>query len=96
MIRNGTFRSESLGISYFGVQIRDSGHVQVAIYTVFHVESESEVKTSQFRAFQAPNSILSFAKNIFVKNISVKNMFVKHIFVKNIHLSKINFVTKTF
>ena len=44
MIRNCTFRSESLGISYFGVQIRDSGHVQVAIYTVFHEESESAVK----------------------------------------------------
>ena len=43
-IRNGTFRSESLGISYFGVQIRDSGHVQVAIYTVLDEESESEVE----------------------------------------------------
>ena len=47
MIRNGTFGSESLGISYFGVKIRDSGHVQVAIYTVVHEESESEVKKCQ-------------------------------------------------
>ena len=47
MIRNATFRSESLGISYFGVKYRDSGHVQVAIYTVFHEESESEVNKCQ-------------------------------------------------
>ena len=47
MIRNGTFRSESLGISYFGVRIRDTGHVQLAIYTVLDEESESEVNKCQ-------------------------------------------------
>ena len=48
MIRNCMFRRESFGISYFWVKIFDSGHAQVAIYTVFHEESESAVKICQF------------------------------------------------
>ena len=43
-IRNCIFRSESLDISYFWIKIKDSRHFQLAIYTVFHEESESEVK----------------------------------------------------
>ena len=48
MIRNCIFRLESLGISYFWVKIFDSGHAQVAIYTVFREESESAVRIDQF------------------------------------------------
>ena len=44
MIRNDTFRFESLGISDFSSKFWDSRHAQVAIYTVFHEESESEVE----------------------------------------------------
>ena len=47
MIRNHTFRSESLEISYLGAPISDSRHVQLAIYTVWDEESESEVKKCQ-------------------------------------------------
>ena len=47
MIRNHTFRSESLEISYLGAPISDSRHVQLAIYTVLDEESESEVKKCQ-------------------------------------------------
>ena len=47
MIRNCIFRCEGLGISYFWIKIFDSGHAQVAIYTVFHEESESAVRIDQ-------------------------------------------------
>ena len=43
-IRNCTFRSESLEISYFWIEILDSRRVQLAIYTVLDEESESEFK----------------------------------------------------
>ena len=48
MIRNSTFWCESLGISYFWIKFWDSRHVQLAIYTVFHEESESAVRIDQF------------------------------------------------
>ena len=48
MIRNSTFGCESLGISYFWIKFPDSRHVQLAIYTVFHEESESAVRIDQF------------------------------------------------
>ena len=48
MIRNRIFLCKSLGISYVLTTFSDSRHVQLAIYTVFHVESESAVKTDQF------------------------------------------------
>ena len=48
MIRNSTFWCESLGISYFLIKFWDSRHVQLAIYTVFHEESESAVRIDQF------------------------------------------------
>ena len=47
MIRNHKVRSESLEISYLGAPISDSRHVQLAIYTVWDEESESEVKKCQ-------------------------------------------------
>ena len=49
MIRNGIFRRQSLEISYFLINIQDSRHVQLAIYTVVHEESESAVRSYQFR-----------------------------------------------
>ena len=48
MIRNCIFRYQSLDISYFWVKIKDSRHFQLAIYTVFHAESESAVRIDQF------------------------------------------------
>ena len=48
MIRNGIFRCQSLDISYFLIKFEDSRHVQLAIYTVFHAESESAVRIDQF------------------------------------------------
>ena len=48
MIRNCIFRYQSLDISYFWVKIKGSGHFQLAIYTVFHAESESAVRIDQF------------------------------------------------
>ena len=48
MIRNYIFRYQSLGISYFWVKIKDSRHFHLAIYTVFHAESESAVRIYQF------------------------------------------------
>ena len=48
MIRNCIFLCESLEISYFLIKIQDSRHVQLAIYTVFHEESESAVRIEQF------------------------------------------------
>ena len=48
MIRNCIFLYKSLGISYFLTKFLDSRHVQLAIYTVFHVESESAVRIDQF------------------------------------------------
>ena len=47
-IRNGTFRCESLGISYCLIKFPDSRHVQLAIYAVFHEESESAVRIEKF------------------------------------------------
>ena len=48
MIRNCIFRYQSLDISYSWVKIKDSRHFQLAIYTVFHAESESAVRIDQF------------------------------------------------
>ena len=48
MIRNYIFRYQSLEFSYFWVKIKGSGHFQLAIYTVFHAESESAVRIDQF------------------------------------------------
>ena len=48
MIRNCIFRYQSLEISYFLIKIQDSRHVQLAIYSVFHEESESAVRIYQF------------------------------------------------
>ncbi len=48
MIRNCIFLCESLDISHFWVEIQDSRHVQLAIYTVFLEESESAVRIYQF------------------------------------------------
>ena len=69
MIRNCIFRRESLGISYFWVKIFDSGHAQVAIYTVFHEESESAVRIDQFlhpgakiKKFQPTRVSISYRK----------------------------------
>ena len=47
-IRNCIFRYQSLEISYFWVKIKDSRHFQLAIYTVFHAESEFAVRIEQF------------------------------------------------
>ena len=47
-IRNCTFRCESLEISYLFNNFSDSRHVQLSIYSVFHEESESEVRIGQF------------------------------------------------
>ena len=43
-------RSESLEMSYFGIKIRDSGHVQLAIYTVSDQESYFSRQKSQIPA----------------------------------------------
>jgi len=48
MIRNGIFRCQSFEISYCLINFQDSRHVQLAIYTVFHEESESAVRIYQF------------------------------------------------
>ena len=48
MIRNRIFRYQSLGIPYFWVKIKDSRHFQLAIYTVFHAESECAARIDQF------------------------------------------------
>ena len=48
MIRDGTFLCESLELSYLLIKIQDARHVQLAIYTVFHIESESAVRIDQF------------------------------------------------
>ena len=48
MIRNCIFLCKSLGISYLLTKFPDSRHVQLAIYTVFHEESESAVRIDQF------------------------------------------------
>ena len=48
MIRNSTFWCESLEISYFWIKLWDSRHVQLAIYKVFHEESEAAVRSDQF------------------------------------------------
>ena len=48
MIRNCIFRSQSLEICYFWVRINDSRRFQLAIYTVFHEESESAVRIDRF------------------------------------------------
>ena len=48
MIRNDIFLCESLGISYFWTIVWDSRHIQLAIYTVFHEESEFAVRIDQF------------------------------------------------
>ncbi len=37
-----------MGISYFWAKFWDSRHAQLAIYTVFHEESESAVRIDQF------------------------------------------------
>ena len=42
------FRYQSLDISYCWVKINDSRHFQLAIYTVFHAESESAVRIDRF------------------------------------------------
>ena len=47
-IRNCIFWHQSLEISYFWLRIQDSRHFQLAIYTVFHEESESAVRIDQF------------------------------------------------
>ena len=46
-IRNCIFWHQSLEISYFWLRIQDSRHFQLAIYTVFHEESESAVRIDQ-------------------------------------------------
>ena len=46
-IRNCIFRYQSLQICYFCATIKDSRHFQLAIYTVFHAESESAVRIEQ-------------------------------------------------
>ena len=48
MIRNYIFRYQSLAFSYFWIEIQDSRHFQLAIYTVVHAESESAVRIEQF------------------------------------------------
>ena len=48
MIRNCIFRYQSLDISYSSVKIKDSRHFQLAIYSVFHAESESAARIDQF------------------------------------------------
>ena len=47
MIRNRIFRCESLEISYLGNKNQDSGHLQLAIYTVFDEESDVQVRNKQ-------------------------------------------------
>ena len=39
---------KSLGFAYFVIKFPDSRHVQLAIYKVFHEESESAVRIDQF------------------------------------------------
>ena len=48
MIRNGISRCQSLEFSFLLIKLEDSRHVQLAIYTVFHEESESAVRSYQF------------------------------------------------
>ena len=48
MIRNGIVRCQSLEISYVLIKFQDSRHVQLAMYTVFHEESESADRIYQF------------------------------------------------
>ena len=52
---NHKFRSECLDVSYLGVKIRDSGHVQLAIYTVLDEEFESEVNNLKFKQLEVKN-----------------------------------------
>ena len=72
MIRNCTFRSESLGFFYFWATTLDSRHVQLAIYTVFHEESESAVRIDQFlhpeekTKKSQPTRVSVFYRNILV------------------------------
>ena len=47
MIRNCIFWYQGLEISYLLVTIQDYRHFQLAIYTVFHAESESAVRIDQ-------------------------------------------------
>ena len=48
MIRNYICRYQSLNISYCWVKVKDSRCFQLAVYRVFHAESESAVRIDQF------------------------------------------------
>ena len=48
MTRNCIFRYQSLDMSYLWVKNKDCRHFQLAIWTVFHAESESAVRIDKF------------------------------------------------
>ena len=87
MIRNCIFRYQSLDISYSWVKIKDSRHFQLAIYTVFHAESESAVRIDQFlhpeakiknngpmRVSMSYRKIAYYAQTLILVNLIVVNI----------------------